>query len=32
MNYKGTEFNRLIGQEIRDIQTGIENTGGWATP
>lgn len=26
MNYKGTEFNRLIGQEIRDIQTGIENT------
>ena len=26
MNYKGTEFNRFIGQEIRDIQTGIENT------
>ena len=26
MRYKGTEFDRMIGQEIRDAQTGIENT------
>ena len=26
MRYKGTEFDRMIGQEIRDEQTGIENT------
>ena len=26
MRYKGTEFDRLIGQEIRDAQTGVENT------
>lgn len=26
MRYKGTEFDRMIGQEIRDTQTGIENT------
>ena len=26
MKYKGTEFDRMIGQEIRDAQTGIENT------
>lgn len=26
MRYKGTEFDRMIGQEIRDVQTGIENT------
>lgn len=26
MRYKGTEFDRLIGQEIRDTQTGVENT------
>lgn len=26
MRYKGTEFDRMIGQEIRDAQTGVENT------
>lgn len=26
MRYKGTEFDRMIGQEIRDTQTGVENT------
>ncbi len=26
MRYKGTEFDRMIGQEVRDIQAGIENT------
>lgn len=26
MRYKGTEFDRMIGQEVRDAQTGIENT------
>lgn len=26
MRYKGTEFDRMIGQEIRDAQTGIDNT------
>lgn len=26
MRYKGTEFDRMIGQEIREAQTGIENT------
>lgn len=26
MRYKGTEFDSMIGQEIRDAQTGIENT------
>lgn len=26
MRYKGSEFDRMIGQEIRDAQTGIENT------
>lgn len=26
MRYKGTEFDRMIGQEVRDTQTGIENT------
>ena len=26
MRYKGTEFDRMIGQEIKDAQTGVENT------